>query len=114
MRVFPVAGAVLFLVASAGAVHAETEAADPPSGNCVVYSEVSHSDSRTLDVRLENTCKRAMACNVGWTVTCGKSAKVTRNAAVLGGAADRTWTASAASCDDDWSIDTTWGCTIAK
>jgi hypothetical protein len=114
MHTTPIAcAALLVLLATAGAspdVHADIQPADSPSGECVVYSELSHKESRTLDVRLANTCAKAMACSVAWTVTCGKAATVTRNGAVLAGSADHSWVASAASCEDDWSIDTSWSC----
>jgi hypothetical protein len=120
MRTIPIAcAALLVALATAGAspdVHADFEPADSPSPSptdsreCVVYSELSHRESRTLDVRLANTCAKPMTCSVAWTVTCGKAATVTRNGAVLAGAADRSWVASAASCEDDWSIDTSWSC----
>jgi hypothetical protein len=111
MRSIPIGcAALLVALATAGAspdVHADS---DPPGGGCVVYSELSHKDSRTLDVRLANTCAKPMTCSVAWTVTCGKAATVTRSGAVLAGSADRSWVASAASCEDDWSIDTSWSC----
>ncbi|MGH7295710.1 MAG: hypothetical protein ACRELB_12280, partial [Polyangiaceae bacterium] len=69
-----------------------------------------HDDSHTLDVQLSNTCSKPMACNVSWTVKCGKAASVVRNGAVLGATAARSWTASAESCSEDWSIDTSWSC----
>jgi hypothetical protein len=114
MRTMPIACAA-FVVACATAaaspdVHAENEAADTPSDNCVVYSELSHKDSRSLDVHLSNTCAKVMACSVAWTVTCGKAASVTHNAASLAGLAEQSWVASAASCEDDWAIDTSWSC----
>jgi hypothetical protein len=102
-----------FLV-GAIAVHAQVEAAAPPQGSCVVYSEVSHRDSHTLDVHLENTCKKPFACTVDWTVRCGKGTSATHNAARLDGSAEKSWVASAASCDEDWSIDTSWGCKPTK
>ncbi len=116
MRPIPIAcAALLVALATAGAspdVHADSNPADSPpsSGECVVYSELSHKESRTLDVRLANTCAKPMACSVAWTVTCGKAKVVTRNGAVLDGSADHSWVASAASCEDDWSIDTSWSC----
>jgi hypothetical protein len=114
MRTIPIACAtVLVSLASAGSspdVHAESQPADSQSGECVVYSELSHKDSRTLDVHLSNTCSKPMACNLEWTVTCGKAKAVTHNGAVLAGAAEQSWVASAADCEDDWSIDTSWRC----
>jgi hypothetical protein len=118
MRTIPIAcAALLVALATAGAspdVHADIRPADSPSPSdsreCVVYSELSHKESRTLDVRLANTCAKPMACSVAWTVTCGKATTVTRNGAVLAGSADHSWVASAASCEDDWSIDTSWSC----
>lgn len=114
MRTTPIACAmVLVSLASAGAsrdLHAETQPQDSQSGECVVYSELSHKDSRTLDVRLSNTCAKPMACTLEWTVTCGKARAVTRNGAVLAGSGEQSWTASAASCEDDWAIDTSWSC----
>lgn len=107
MRTMPIAcAALLVAIATAAAspdVHAGTEA-------CVVYSEVPHPDSRTLDVHIANTCNKPFACSVAWTVTCGKATRVTRNVATLAGSAERSWVASAASCDSDWSIDTNWTC----
>ncbi len=114
MRTAPIACAALLVVlATAGAppdVHADSPPPDAPSGGCVVYSEMSHKESRTLDVRLANTCAKPMACSVAWTVTCGRTTTVTRNGAVLAGSADHAWVASAATCEDDWSIDTSWSC----
>jgi hypothetical protein len=114
MRTMPIACAALLVsLASTGAsrfVHADSEPADAASGECVVYSELSHKDSRTLDVHLANTCAKAMACSVAWTVTCGRAKAVTREGATLAGSGERSWVASAASCEDDWSIDTSWSC----
>src|SRR5271170_2757412 len=114
MRTMPIACAALLVsLASAGAspdVHAQTAPTDATSGECVVYSELSHKESRTLDVRLANTCKKAMACSVSWTVKCGKATAVTREGATLAGDDEHAWVASAASCEDDWSIDTSWSC----
>jgi gamma-glutamyl phosphate reductase len=107
MRTMPIAGAALVVALSTAAttpdVHAE-------NGNCIVYTELPHKDSQTLDVHLENTCSKSMACTVAWTVTCGKTASVTRKSAVLAGSAEQSWVASAASCDADWAIDSTWSC----
>jgi hypothetical protein len=114
MRTTPIACAALLVsFASIGAspdVHAGSEPSDTTSGECVVYSELSHKESRTLDVRLANTCAKAMACSVAWTVTCGKAKAVTREGATLAGSDEHSWVASAASCEDDWSIDTSWSC----
>jgi len=110
MRTHAVACAALLVVSTGAAtspVHAE-----PPT--CVVYSEVSHNDLQTLDVHLSNTCSKPMACSVGWTVRCGKAQSVTREGAVLGGTSEKTWVASAESCAEDWSIDTTWSCKPGK
>jgi hypothetical protein len=117
MRTIPIACAALFFAtvgAASSSVHAENEAADGAPSECVVYSEVSHRENRTLDVNLANTCSKAMACTVGWTVTCGKASNVTRAGAMLGGSAQKTWIASAESCTEDWAIDTTWSCKPTK
>jgi hypothetical protein len=109
MRTQPLVGAALACLAAAIAsapVHAES----PERDGCVVYSEVSHHEEQTLDVHLSNTCSKPMACSVGWTVKCGKASKVTHEGAVLGGSVEKTWVASAESCSEDWSIDTTWSC----
>ena len=101
-------GPVQLLVVGFGFVHAPVDAAE--STDCVVYSEVSHNDSRSLDVKLASTCKKPMACAVDWTITCGKTSNVTHNAAVLAESAEHAWVASAATCKEDWSISTTWRC----
>ncbi len=82
---------------------------------CVVYSETSHEDTRSLDVHLANTCSKPSACRVSWTVVCGKARRLVQNSAVLGGNTERVWVASAAPCpeSEDWSIDTSWGCNTA-
>ena len=84
----------------------------PGSANAIsrYSSEVSHNDSRSLDVKLASTCKKPMACAVDWTITCGKTSNVTHNAAVLAESAEHAWVASAATCKEDWSISTTWRC----
>jgi hypothetical protein len=110
MRTIPIACAALLVVLSTAGASPDVHADSAPSGECVVYSELSHKESRTLDVRLANTCSKPMACNVAWTVTCGKAVNVVRNGAVLAGSADHSWIASAATCEDDWSIDTSWSC----
>jgi hypothetical protein len=114
MRIVALSSAAAVAFAVAG-TSPELHANPSPAGagadeHCVVYSEVSHDETRSLDVRLANTCAKPMSCNIAWTVTCGKTATVTRRGAVLAGSADQSWVASAASCEDDWSIDTTWGC----
>lgn len=108
MRILPIVSAALF-VSGLVAVHVPVGAAEPAE-NCMVYSEVSHNDSRSLDVKLASTCKKPMACSVDWTITCGKTSNVTHNTAVVGSDAEHDWTASAATCKEDWSISTTWRC----
>jgi hypothetical protein len=107
--------ALIFVtMASASSAASSEDSESNSDGTCVVYSEISHPEAHTLDVHLANTCTRSMACNVAWTVTCGKSARVTQHGAVLGGTAEQTWVASAESCTDDWSIDTSWSCKPSK
>ena len=88
---------------------------DPPqeraaSTNCVEYTEVPKPDLRQHDLHLSNTCSKPMACNVSWTVTCGKKTTNTRKSASLGASQQAMWVASASDCDDDWSIDSSWTC----
>jgi hypothetical protein len=113
MRTHALAGAALVL-AIAGAMAPVAYAGAATTDTCVVYSEVSHKDSQTLDVQLSNTCSKPMACSVGWTIKCGKTASVVRNGAVLDATGARSWVASAESCTEDWSIDTTWSCKPGK
>ncbi len=101
-------GCAALLVAGMGFVPPQAAAAEGTT--CMVYSEVSHDESRSLDVKLVNDCDRTMACSVDWTVTCAKSSKLTHNEAVLESRGEHGWNASAASCKDDWSISTTWHC----
>jgi hypothetical protein len=78
--------------------------------DCVVYSEALHDESQSLAVKIVNECKRAYACGVDFTVTCGKDSKIVHAAAVLASKADQSWSASANDCKKDWSISSNWRC----
>lgn len=108
MRILPIVSAALF-VAGLSVAHAPVFAAESTEA-CMVYSEVSHNDTRSLDVKLASTCKKPMKCSVDWTITCGKTSNVTHNTAIVGADAEHDWVASAATCKEDWSISTTWRC----
>jgi hypothetical protein len=104
MRTSAFACAAILLFAAGAA------SADGTAASCMEYREVPHPDQKQHELHLSNTCSKPMSCGVSWTVTCGKKVTTTQKAAAIGASGEASWVASAASCDDDWSIDTSWTC----
>jgi hypothetical protein len=104
MRTTALACAAILLL-TAGAASAGST-----SSSCMEYTEVPHPEQKQHELRLSNSCSKPMSCAVSWTVTCGKKVTSTQKSAAIGASEQASWVASAAGCEDDWSIDASWSC----
>jgi hypothetical protein len=114
MRGTFMAGAALAAVLAGGAagdVYADDSEPKPTEHvDCMRYDEVLHREARTLDMRVTNACPKALVCTVTWSVRCAHATTDHSQSEVLAAGGDHLWTASAASCNEEWSIDSRWRC----
>jgi hypothetical protein len=110
MRTTFVAGAALAVLVAAGGATGDVYAEDAQAADCMRYDEVLHHDLRTLDMHVVNACPKALICTVTWTVRCGHATADHSGSQLLAAGGDHVWTATAASCSEEWSIDSRWRC----
>jgi hypothetical protein len=110
MRTTFVAGAALTVLFAASGATRDVYADGTETVTCMTYDEVVHHDARTLDMRVANACPKALVCTVTWTVRCARVTTEHSASAMLAAGSDHVWTATAASCTEEWSIDSRWRC----
>jgi hypothetical protein len=110
MRTTFVVGAALAVTIAAGGATTDVYAEGTETVDCMTYDEVLHHDARSLDMRVVNACPKALVCTVTWTVRCAKTTTEHSASELLAAGAGHVWTATAATCSDEWSIDSRWRC----